>query len=60
MEFTNTDYTDLSHEDFMKTQFTRSGAVALLLLAGAVAPAYSQDSQDSQDAKAGEVLAKTR
>ena len=41
----------------MKTQFTRSGAVALLLLAGAVAPAYSQE---SQDAKAGEVLAKTR
>ncbi|MBA3638068.1 MAG: hypothetical protein H0W53_02070 [Acidobacteria bacterium] len=38
----------------MKAQFTRCGAVALLLLAGAVAPAYSQD------AKAAEVLAKTR
>lgn len=43
----------------MKTQFTRFSAIALLLLAGA-APAYSQGANATQDAKAAEVLAKTR
>lgn len=44
----------------MKTQLTKFGAIALLLLAGAVAPAYSQGANANQDAKAAEVLAKTR
>ena len=41
-------------------QFTQFGAMALLLLAGAAAPAYSQGANATQDAKAAEVLAKTR
>lgn len=44
----------------MTLQFTRFGAIALLLLAGAVSPAYSQGANATQDAKAAEVLAKTR
>ncbi len=44
----------------MRTQFTQFGAIALLLLAGAAAPAYSQVANATQDAKAAEVLAKTR
>ncbi|HVJ26255.1 MAG TPA: hypothetical protein VM493_01895 [Vicinamibacterales bacterium] len=42
------------------TRFTQLGAMALLVLAGAAAPAYSQVASATQDAKAAEVLAKTR